>query len=233
MSIKKAAFKAAFPVTIPVLTGFIFLGTAYGILMTSHGFSFIFTTLVSVFVFAGSMQYVAVDLLISAFNPLNAFLLALMVNARHLFYGISMLGKYKNTGGAKPVLIFTMCDETFSILCGAKVPNSIDRKYFMLFVSLLDYFYWILGTAIGAAAGSFITFNTEGIDFALTALFIVIFVNQWKESKNHIPAILGALSSAVCLAVFGADKFIIPSMVLIIISLSVYRPFFDKKEAVK
>lgn len=233
MSEKKAAFKAAFPVTIPVLTGFIFLGTAYGILMTSQGFSFIFTTLISIFVFAGSMQYVAVDLLVSAFNPLNAFLLALMVNARHLFYGISMLDKYKDTGKAKPALIFTMCDETFSILCGAKVANGINRKYFMLFVSLLDYLYWVLGTALGATVGVFITFNTEGIDFALTALFIVIFINQWKETKNHIPSILGIISSAVCLVIFGADNFIIPSMILIIISLSAYRPIFNKKEPVK
>ena len=233
MNEKRAALKAAFPATIPVLTGFIFLGTAYGILMSSHGFGFVFTTLVSVFVFAGSMQYVAVDLLVSAFNPLNAFLLALMVNARHLFYGISMLDKYKGMGKAKPALIFTMCDETFSILCGAKVSDSINRKYFMLFVSLLDYFYWVLGTALGAAAGSFITFNTEGIDFALTALFIVIFVNQWKETKDHIPAVLGLISSAVCLAIFGADKFIIPSMILITVMLSVYRPFFNKREAVK
>ena len=233
MNDKKSALKAAFPLTIPVLTGFIFLGIAYGILMTAQGFNLIFTTLISVFVFAGSMQYVSVELLVSAFNPINAFLLALMVNARHLFYGISMLDKYKNTGKIKPVLIFTMCDETFSILCGAKVPEGINRKYFILFVSLLDYFYWITGTAIGAAAGSFITFNTEGIDFALTALFIVIFVNQWKENKNHIPAILGLICSAVCLLIFGADKFIVPAMILITAALSAYRPFFNKGEAAK
>lgn len=227
----KKALKAAFPITLPVLTGFLFLGIAYGILMSANGFNLIVTTLISVFVFAGSMQYVAVNLLVSAFNPLYAFLIALMVNARHLFYGLSMLDRYKNAGKIKPLLIFTMCDETFSVLCGSKTPKDVNDNLFMAYVSVLNYLYWVLGTALGAAAGNFITFNTEGIDFALTALFIVIFVNQWKETKNHIPALIGLVCSAAALLIFGPDRFLIPAMAAILLLLTVYRPAFTKKEA--
>ncbi|MCI5795965.1 MAG: AzlC family ABC transporter permease [Ruminococcus sp.] len=229
----KKALRAAFPVTLPILAGFLFLGTAYGILMVTSGFSPILAILMSLLVFAGSMQYVAVNLLLGAFNPLSAFLLAFTVNARHLFYGISMLDRLKKTGRAKPIIIFTMCDETFSVLCGTTPPDDVDDTLFMLFVSLLDYFYWAAGTALGALAGSFITFNTEGLDFALTALFIVIFVNQWKESKNHIPTLLGLFASIICLIVFGSQNFLIPSMVLITVSLFAYKPLYNKKEAVK
>ncbi len=229
----KKALRAAFPVTLPILAGFLFLGTAYGILMVTSGFSPILAILMSLLVFAGSMQYAAVNLLLGAFNPLSAFLLAFTVNARHLFYGISLLDRLKKTGRAKPIIIFTMCDETFSVLCGTTPPDDVDGTLFMLYVSLLDYFYWAAATALGAFAGSFITFNTDGLDFALTALFIVIFVNQWKESGNHIPTLLGLFAGILCLIIFGSQNFLIPSMVLITVSLFAYKPLYDKKEAGK
>ena len=144
-----------------------------------------------------------------------------------------MLDRLKKTGRAKPIIIFTMCDETFSVLCGTTPPDDVDDTLFMLYVSLLDYFYWAAATALGALAGSFITFNTEGLDFALTALFIVIFVNQWKESKNHIPTLLGLFASIICLVIFGSQNFLIPSMVLITVSLFAYKPLYNKKEAGK
>ncbi len=217
MKTKINALKAAFPCTIPVLAGFLFLGIAYGILMKSIGYGAGWTFLMSFLVFAGSMQYVGVTLLASSFNPWYALLVTLMVNARHIFYGISMLEKFKSTGRLKPYLIFSMCDETFSILCSAKPDKGIDNNWFMFFVALLNRWYWIVGSVLGALLGEFIKFNTKGLDFALTALFVVIFINQWLEQKNHFPALVGVVSSVVCLLVFGQNNFLIPSMLLILI----------------
>ncbi len=232
MNEKTKALKAAFPHTIPVLTGFTFLGIAYGILMSTHGYGTGWAVLMSAMAFAGSMQYVAITALTTAFNPISVFLLTLMVNARHLFYGISMLGKYKNTGKMKPYLIFALCDETFSIVCSAEPPEGVDRNWFMFFITLLDYIYWVAGSAIGGLLGSMATFNTEGLDFVLTALFVVIFVGQWKSRKNRKSAVIGVVCSALCLAIFGSDNFIIPSMVAIILALTVFRRKVEVKEEI-
>lgn len=223
MNTKKAAFKAAFPYTLPICAGFLFLGASYGLLMTSKGFSPAYPILMSMFIFAGSMEFVTVNLLLSSFNPVYAFFLTLVVNARHLFYGISMLDKFKGTGIKKLYLIFGMCDESFSINSTVKIPEEIDKGDFMFFVTLLNQIYWVGGASLGAVFGSFITFNTEGIDFVLTCLFYVIFLNQWLESKDHSPAIIGVVSTAVCLLLLGADLFIIPSMVLIVAVFYVIR----------
>ncbi len=217
MKTKINALKAAFPFTLPVLAGFVFLGIAYGILMKSIGYGAGWTFLTSFLVFAGSMQYVGITLLTSTFNPLYALLITLMVNARHIFYGISMLERFKNTGRFKPYLIFAMCDETFSILCSAIPDKEVDNNWFMFFIALLNRWYWIMGSVLGAFLGEYIKFNTRGLDFALTALFVVIFINQWLEQKNHYPALVGVLSSAACLLIFGKDSFIIPAMLLILI----------------
>lgn len=217
---KIEALKAAFPYTIPVLAGFLFLGIAYGILMKSIGYGPGWTFLMSFIVFAGSMQYVGVTLLASTFNPWYALLITLMVNARHIFYGISMLEKFKNTGKLRPYLIFSLCDETFSILCSVKPKEEIDSNWFMFFVAFLNRWYWILGSVLGAFLGEIIRFNTKGLDFALTALFVVIFINQWMEQKNYFPAIVGVVSSVICLVVFGQNNFIIPSMLLILITFT-------------
>jgi len=223
MTNKKAAFLAALPHTLPVFTGYLVLGTAYGILMDSKGFSILWILLASVFVYAGSMQFVAVALLASGFDPLGAFLMTLMVNARHLFYGISMLGKYRGIGKMKPYLIFALTDETFSILCSTEIPENVERKWFLFFISFLDHIYWITGSILGGVLGSMIKFNTKGIDFVLTALFVVILINQWKSVTNHLPAVIGIFSAVICRVIFGAANFILPAMILILFFVTVFK----------
>lgn len=223
MKDKIKALKAAFPYTIPVLTGFIFLGVAYGILMNSKGYGVGWTALMSFMAFAGSAQYLAITFLTSAFNPVYALLMTLMINARHLFYGISMLDKYKGTGKLKPYLIFGLCDETFSIVCSTEPPEEVNRNWFNFFITLLNHCYWVLGSVLGGMLGSIISFNTKGLDFVLTALFVVIFVGQWKTQKNHKPAVIGVLCSIVCLIVFGQSNFVIPSMIAILLVLKIFQ----------
>lgn len=228
MRVKTKALKAAFPHTIPVLTGFLFLGIAYGILMNSKGYGFGWTVLMSSLAFAGSAQYVAIYFLTSVFNPIYALLLTLVVNARHLFYGISLLDKYKDTGKFKPYLIFGLCDETFSIICSTDPPEGIDRNWFMFFITLLDHCYWVLGSALGGLLGYMVSFNTKGLDFVLTALFVVIFIGQWKTQENHGPAVIGVVCTIICLAIFGQGNFIIPSMIAILAVLTIFRKRLTK-----
>lgn len=214
------AFRYAFPKTVPVMVGYIFLGMAYGILMEVNGFGIVWTLAMSLLVYAGSLQYVGVTLLAAGVNPVHAFLMGLMINARHLFYGISMLGKYRDLKRFKAYLIFALTDETFSVVCNEKVPRAIDREWVFLWVSLLNHCYWVLGSVLGNVLGSVISFNTKGLDFALTALFVVIFTDQWKSRKDHGPALTGVAGSVICLLLFGADRFIIPAMIVILGILS-------------
>lgn len=214
------AFRYAFPKTVPVMVGYIFLGMAYGILMEVNGFGIAWTLAMSLLVYAGSLQYVGVTLLAAGVNPVHAFLMGLMINARHLFYGISMLGKYRDLKRFKAYLIFALTDETFSVVCNEKAPRAIDREWVFLWVSLLNHCYWVLGSVLGNVLGSVISFNTKGLDFALTALFVVIFTDQWKSRKDHGPALTGVAGSVICLLLFGADRFIIPAMIVILGILS-------------
>ena len=215
---KKKAFQAAFPYTLLICVGFLFLGMSYGFMMRSKGFSFLYPLFMSMFIFAGSMEFVTVNLLLSAFHPLSAFFLALMVNARHLFYGISMLGKYENVGWKKFYLIYGMCDETFSVNCTAKIPEDVDKGWFMFFVTLLNQIYWVGGATLGALLGYVIHFDTTGIEFVMTALFVVMFLNQWEEKgADHKAALTGVGASLLCLLVFGGQNFILPAMALIIV----------------
>lgn len=224
----KQAFQAAFPYTIPIFAGFWFLGMTYGIYMNVSGFSFWYPMLMSLTIFAGSIEFVTVNMLLGAFNPLQALALALMINARHLFYGISMLDKYKGTGWKKLYLIFGMCDESFSINYTAEIPPNVDRGWFMFFVTLLNQIYWVSGATLGGLFGSLIPFNTEGLEFVLTAMFVVIFLDQWLKEENHTSAILGLALSLLCLLAFGADGFIIPSMVAILAVLTLLRKPIEK-----
>lgn len=228
MGEKTKALKAAIPHTLPVFIGFMILGMAYGILMSSKGYGVGWSILMSIFVFAGSMQYVAITALTTVFNPINAFLLTLVVNARHIFYGISMLDRFQNAGKFKPYLIFGLCDETFSVLCSAEPPEGVDRNLFMFFVTVLDHSYWVAGTAIGGILGSMMSFNTKGLDFVLTALFVVIYIGQWKNGGNRKSALIGVGATAVCLILFGRDHFIIPSMIAIMILLAGLRNIIEK-----
>ena len=224
----KRAFQAAFPYTIPIFAGFWFLGMTYGIYMNVSGFSFWYPMLMSLTIFAGSIEFVTVNLLLGAFNPLQALALALMINARHLFYGISMLDKYKGTGWKKLYLIFGMCDESFSINYTAQSPPDVDRGWFMFFVTLLNQIYWVSGATLGGLFGSLIPFNTEGLEFVLTAMFVVIFLDQWLKEEKHTSAILGLALSLLCLLVFGSDGFIIPSMIAILAVLTLLRKPIEK-----
>lgn len=218
--VRKKAFRAAFPHTIPIFAGFWFLGMTYGIYMNVSGFSFWYPMLMSLFIFAGSMEFVAVNLLLGAFDPLQAFAMTLMINARHLFYGISMLDRYRGQGWKKIYLIFGMCDESFSINYTAEIPEDVDSGWFIFFVTLLNHFYWFFGATLGGVFGSFIHFDTEGLDFVMTAMFVVIFLEQWMKEKNHVSAVVGILLSLLCLIAFGADNFVIPAMLVIFVSLT-------------
>lgn len=209
------ALKAAFPATVPVLTGFLCLGMAYGVLMQANGYGPAWSTLMSAVAFCGSMQFVAITLLTTAFDPLQAFFLSVMVNARHLFYGLSLLEKYKGLGKVRGFLIYVLCDETFSITSTVEPPEGVARREFYCWVSVLDYLYWVGGTALGGALGGLITFNTAGLDFALTALFVVLFLEQWKRKENRPAGMIGILCAVLSLLVFGADHLVIPAMVLI------------------
>ena len=227
----KNAFKAAFPYTVPILSGFLFLGIAYGIYMNASGFRPFYPMVMSAVIFAGSMEFVTVNLLLGAFDPLRAFLLTLMVNARHIFYGISLLEKYKGTGAKKPYLIFGLCDESFSINCTIDPPETIDRGWFMFFVTVLNHFYWVLGSSLGGILGPFLHFNTKGIEFVMTALFIVIFIERWTKEPKHYSALLGLVLPILCLYLFGSENFIIPSMLLIFCCLTFLRKLFEKAGA--
>ena len=221
--VRMRALRAAFPHTIPIFAGFCFLGITYGIYMNVSGFSFWYPMVMSLTIFAGSVEFVAVNLLLGAFNPLQALAMTLMINARHLFYGISMLDRFRGTGLKKIYLIFGMCDETFSINYTAKIPEDVDRGWFMFFVTLLNHFYWVFGATLGGIFGSLITFSTEGLDFVMTAMFVVIFLEQWLKEERHTSSLLGIGISLLCLVAFGADNFIIPSMIAMLGVLTLLR----------
>lgn len=210
------ALKAAFPLTLPVLAGFLFLGVAYGVLMHSIGLGPGWTFLTCYLVFAGSMQYVAITLFTAAFSPWAALAVTLMVNARHVFYGLALLDKLEAAGKYRPYVIFALCDETFSVLCSNEPPQGVDSGLFMFFVAFLNRWYWIAGCLLGALAGNFIPFSTQGLDFALTAMFAVSFLNQWAKRENRPSALIGVGCSLVCLLLFGPDRFLLPAMALML-----------------
>lgn len=224
------ALFAAFGHTLPILAGFLFLGMTYGVHCTTSGLPFWMPILTSLTVFAGSAEFVTVTLLTGIFHPLQAFAMILMINARHLFYGISMLSRYRGLGWKKLYLIFGMCDESFSINCSAEIPPNVDRGLFYLFVTLLDHLYWVAGATLGGIFGSFITFDTTGLDFVMTAMFTVILLEQWQKEKSHLPSLLGIGLSVLCLLIFGADAFLIPAMLAILAALTLVRRPLEKED---
>lgn len=227
-TVRRRAFSAAFPHTIPILAGFLFLGISYGLYATAAGFAFWYPILMAVVIFGGSLEFVAVEMLLGVFAPVQTIIMALMIQARHLFYGISMLEKYKGTGWKKVYLIYGMCDESFSINCSADIPADIDKGWFMFFVTLLNQCYWVMGTAVGAVLGSVVTLNLDGLEFVMTAMFVVIFLDQWLKEKKHYTGIIGVAASAVCLLAFGADSFMIPTMLCVLCLLTVFRKPIEK-----
>ena len=213
----------AFYRSLPVMAGYIVLGIGFGILLRNAGFGVLWAFAMSAFIYAGSMQYVGIGLLTGGASVITTILTTIMVNARHLFYSISMIDKYKNSGRYKPYLIFALTDETYSLLCDDKGPSADNIDRYRFYVSLFNQCYWVTGSVIGNLLGAVIPFSTKGIEFSMTALFIASFTEQWITSKNHIPALTGLLSTVFCLIVFGADRFLIPSMLLITLILTIIR----------
>nr|MBQ8244696.1 AzlC family ABC transporter permease [Oscillospiraceae bacterium] len=220
---KKSAVRTAFLDTVPVMAGYVFLGFGFGILLYQSGYGTAWSLAMSLFIYAGSMQYLTVSLLSGGASLLTAALTTVVVNARHLFYGISMVETYKGAGKKKPYMIFALTDETYSLVSQNQVPEGISRHSYCFLVSLFDQIYWVGGSILGSLAGTLLPINFEGIAFALTALFVTIFVEQWLSTKNHIPAIIGVASTLGCLLIFGRELFLIPSMVIIAIALTSQR----------
>lgn len=229
--ISKDIIKKAFTATIPVMTGYLVLAIGFGILLKTKGYGLGWAIAMSGFIYAGSMQYLAIDLLSGGASLIATALTTFMVNARHLFYGISMVDRYKDTGRKKPYLIFALTDETYSLVCSEESVKGIEepKEYYFL-VSLFNQTYWVVGSVIGSLLGNIIPFNVEGIDFALTALFVTIFVEQWLTAKAYFPALTGLFVSAIFLETWGADKFLIPSMVMIVVLLLLNRKQMEGTE---
>lgn len=225
----KKAFRKAFPYTIPVLTGYLFIGIAFGVMFAEKGYSFLWAMLMSLMVYAGSGQYLAVNFFVPGISFLHVIFMTLMVNIRHIFYGISLLEKFNQMGLKRWYMIFGLTDETYSLLCTTKVPKDVEEEKFLFAISIMNQSYWVIGSAIGGLAGTLIPFNSEGIDFAMTALFVVIFVEQWMDQRNRIPEMIGVAASIICLQIFGADGFVLPSMLLIIFLLFLGRTRLERR----
>lgn len=217
-------FKQIFLKTIPIMVGYIVLSIGFGIYAKNAGISLIYIILMSVFVYAGSMQYVLVGLISTGVGLLTTAMTTFMVNARHFFYGISMIDKYDGKDARNPYLMFSLTDETYSLVCSSHIEGIEDKTYYF-YVSLLNQIYWIIGSILGSVLGSILTVSTEGIDFSMTALFITVFMEQWLSQKNHLPALTGLACSILCLIVFGKSSFLIPTMILITICLLAQRNF--------
>jgi len=232
MNEKIKALKAAFPYTIPVMLGYLFIGIAFGVLFENKGYNFLWAIFMSTLAYTGSMQYVAINFFTGGVSLISVAIITLMVNIRHVFYGLSMIDKFKDMGKIKPYMIFSLTDETYSLLCLTDTPKGVNKNYFLFFIALLNQSYWVAGSFIGSVAGSFFTFNTKGIDFAMTALFTVIFVEQWLFCTSHISAITGIFITIICLIFFGAENFLIPSMLLILLILTIFREKIESKISV-
>ncbi len=225
---RRKALTSAFPHTIPIFAGFWFLGLAYGIYMNVSGFSFVYPMIMSLIIFGGSLEFVAVSMLLAPFAPVQTLIMTLIIQARHLFYGIAMLDKFKGMGWKKYYLIFGMCDESFSINYSATIPEDVDKGWFMFWVTLLNHFYWFSGATIGGIVGSILNFNTKGLDFVMTAMFVVILLEQLLKETKHYTAIIGILCTTICRLIFGADNFMIPTMIAIVGCLTLFRTPIEK-----
>lgn len=228
----KELISKAFLKSLPVMAGYSVLGIGFGILLRNAGYGVIWAFAMSALIYAGSMQYVGISLLTGGASVITTIITTVMVNARHLFYSISMIDKYKGAGKYKPYLIFALTDETYSLLCDDKGPDEEKINQYRFYVSLFDQSYWVIGSVIGSLLGAMLPFSTAGIEFSMTALFIASFTEQWIISKDHVPALIGLVSTILCLVVFGAERFLIPSMLLITVLLTLVKRE-DKEELIK
>ena len=223
MELRNRTIRQAFLKSIPVLAGYVVLGIGFGILMRDAGYGVLWTAAMSLFIYAGSLQYVGVGLLAGGASVLTTAITSLMVNARHLFYSISMIDKYKDAGQYKPYMIFALTDETYSLLCDGMTPSGVDTNQYRFLVSIFNHSYWVTGSVIGSLLGAVLPFSTEGIEFSMTALFVAAFTEQWLTTKDHVPALTGLICTLLCLIVFGKDNFLIPAMLLITLVLTLLR----------
>lgn len=201
--------------------------------MNANGFSFVYPMLMSMLIYGGSLEFVAVEMLLSPFAPMQVFVMSLLIQARHIFYGISMLDRFKDMGWKKFYLIFGMCDETFSVNYTAAIPEDVDKGWFMFFVTLLNQIYWVSGATVGGLVGSLLKFDTTGISFVMTAMFVVIFLEQWLKEDNHISSLVGVAAAVVCRIFFGADSFMLPTMAVIVLTLAASRNRLEAMEVAK
>ncbi len=228
MAAYRKAFAKAFPYTIPVLAGYLFIGLAFGVMFVERGYNFLWAALMSIVVYAGAGQYLAVNFFVPGISLVQVIFMTLLVNIRHIFYGLSFLERFNKMGKKRWYMIFGLTDETYSLLCSTNVPEGVDDEKFCFAITLLDQSYWVLGSVIGALLGHFVPFDSTGIEFAMVALFVVIFVEQWMEKENRIPELIGLGSALLCLVIFGADSFVFPAMVLIVLVLFLARKRLDK-----
>ena len=227
----RQALKRAFPYTVPVMAGYLFIGAAFGVMFADSGYNVLWAVLMSVVVYAGSGQYLATTFFVPGISILQAVFLTLMVNIRHVFYGLSLVDRYNRFGRKRWYLIFGMTDETYSLICTTDVPDDVDEEKFLLSITLLDQLYWIIGTAIGSLAMTVVAFDSTGIEFAMTALFIVMFMELWYRRSNRPAELIGLIAAVVCLAVFGAENFVLPTMLLIVAVILLGRKRLEKGRA--
>lgn len=219
----RKTFREAFSASIPVMAGYVVLGMGFGVLLSTKGYGPLWALAMSGFIYAGSMQYLAIDLITGGASLITTALTTLMVNARHLFYGISMVEGYRGMGKGKPYAIFALTDETYSLVCQDGRDSKEEFHRYAFQVSVFNQIWWVSGSMIGSLLGEIIPFDVTGIDFALTALFLTVFIEQWLSTKDHASAVIGVAASILCLLIFGADGFLIPAMIAILASLTILR----------
>jgi len=224
-------FRYAFVTTIPVFFGYLFLGMAAGLVMQKAGFNALWVLFASIFVYAGSGQFLLASLLASGENLVTVALMTLMVNSRHIFYGLSFIEKFRSMGKVYPYMICALTDETYSLQCAIKPEEGVDENRARFWVSALNHSYWLFGTVLGALAGQLIPFDSTGVEFAMTALFVVLFLEKWKEKGARRSAVLGLVSGAVCLAILGPGSFILPSLIATVAVLLLGKKHIEGKEA--
>lgn len=222
--------KAAFPKTIPIIPGYVFLGIAFGILLTDLGYAWYWPPLMAMIIYSGMAQFVAVNIVAPGVSLIDTFIFMFSLSARHLFYGLSMLEKFKGFGKRRPFMIYGLTDETYSLLVSAVPPGGVSSRDYYFFITAFNQFYWVLGCFLGGVVGSLITFNTTGIDFSMTALFITIVIDQWRDTKDHFPVLIGFVCSLICLILIGAENFIIPALVGITVCLLLFRGKIEAKK---
>ncbi len=228
---KRKLLKTVLLTTLPVMAGYIAIGIGFGILLNVNGYGLWWAIGMSVFIYAGAMQYVGVSLLASGASLLTTALTTLMVNARHLFYGVTMINRYRGAGPKKPYLMHSLTDETYALVCDGNVPEGVNAHLYYLLVSVFNHAYWVIGSIIGSLVGSVLPFDTTGIEFAMTALFVTVFIDQWRSTKKHAPAITGVCIALLCLLLFGQEHFLIPALLAITAVLTFLRKKLEKEAA--